>query len=125
MGNIGVLAAGRRGWPHKGAWFNLGRWGMTVNVLAIAWGAIGLANIALWQADVFGDFGSAGRAFWNPFIDTFFTPFGQKLSWMPHWPLFETMIGVLLAFGALYYLLSVRGRAHDVEGSDPTGEMIA
>ena len=124
MCNLGVLAARRRGWPHKPAWFNLGRWGMTVNVLAIVWGVLGLANIALWQADIFGDFGTAGRAFWNPWIDAFITPFGQKLSWMPHWPLFETMIGVLLVFGLLYYLVSIRGRAHDVESDAATGEAL-
>jgi amino acid transporter len=126
MCNLGVLAARRRGWPHKPAWFNLGRWGMTVNVLAIVWGVLGLANIGLWQADIFGDFGTAGRAFWNPWIDSFITPFGQTLSWMPHWPLFETMIGVLLVSGALYYVVSVRGRTHDVESDLATGEaMIA
>src|SRR5256885_9099092 len=25
--NLGVLAARRKGWPHKGAWFSLGSWG--------------------------------------------------------------------------------------------------
>ena len=28
-----------RGWPHKPAWFNLGRWGMPINILALICGA--------------------------------------------------------------------------------------
>ncbi len=126
MCNLGVLAARRRGWPHKPAWFNLGRWGMTVNVLAVVWGILGVTNIALWNSEIFGDFGTEGRAIWNPWIDLFFTPFGQTLSWLPHWPLFETMVGLLLVLGGLYYVVSVRGRPHDVEADLATGEaMIA
>ena len=34
--NLGVLVARSRGWPHKPAWFNLGRWGMLVNILALS-----------------------------------------------------------------------------------------
>ena len=34
---------------------------------------------------------------------------------MPAWPIFETLIGLILIFGAIYYLFAVRGRAHDVE----------
>jgi amino acid transporter len=125
MCNIGVLAARRRGWPHKPAWFNLGRWGMTVNVLAIIYGALGVLNIAIWAStDTFGDFGTDGRLYWNPYINSFFTPFGQTLDWLPAWPLFETMIGLLLVFGALYYVVSVRGRPHDVEGTNPMDEVI-
>ncbi|MEO6058856.1 MAG: amino acid permease [Candidatus Limnocylindria bacterium] len=122
--NIGVLGARRRGWPHKPAWFNLGRWGMTVNVLAIVYGVIGVANIALWASPIFGDFGTDGRLFWNPFINSFFTPFGQTLDWLPAWPLFETMVGTLLVFGTLYYVVSVRGTARDVESDAATGESM-
>jgi amino acid transporter len=122
--NIGVLAARRRGWPHKPAWFNLGRWGMTVNVLAIVYGAIGVINIGLWASPIFGDFGTDGRLFWNPFINSFFTPFGQTLDWLPAWPLFETMVGTLLVFGTLYYVLAVRGTTHDVESDAATGEAM-
>ena len=56
----------------------------------------------------------------------FFTPFGQKFENLPPWPTFETIVGVILLFGAIYYFAEVRGRAHDVESDAATGEaMIA
>ena len=36
--NLGVALARTRGWPHHKAWFNLGRWGMLVNILALIYG---------------------------------------------------------------------------------------
>ncbi|MFL5775031.1 MAG: amino acid permease [Chloroflexota bacterium] len=124
--NIGVLAARFRGWPHKPAWFNLGRWGKPVNILAIAYGGVMLLNIALWNdPNLFGNFGGAGRAITNPTIDTFITPFGNKIEGMPPWPIFETLVAVLAVVGVLYYAVSVRGRAHDVEAADAaTGEAV-
>ncbi len=125
--NVGVLAARVRGWPHKAAWFNLGRWGMPVNILAILWGGLMLFNIGIWQdKGIFGDFGGDGRGFTNPTIIAFFKPFGQKIENLPTWPTFETLVGVILLFGAIYYVLQVRGRVHDVESDAATGEaMIA
>jgi len=124
--NIGVLTARTKGWPHKPAWFNLGRWGMPVNILAIVYGALMLLNISIWiDPNLFGDFGGDGRGYTNPFINTFFKPFGQELSWMPAWPTFETIIGVILVIGLIYYLVAVRGSAHDVESADAaTGEAV-
>ncbi len=127
MCNLGVLRARRNGWPRKEAAFNLGRWGTIVTVLAIVWGVLGVINIGLWESTIFGDWGTAGRAIWNPFINTFFKPFGQELTWLPAWPLFETMIGLLLITGAIYYVLVVRRSAPDVESAaaDPaTGEAV-
>src|SRR4029453_5542551 len=40
MCNVGVLLARSRGWPRTRAWFNLGRWGMPVNILALIYGGI-------------------------------------------------------------------------------------
>jgi urea carboxylase system permease len=122
--NIGVLAARFRGWPQTPAWFNLGRWAKLVSVLAILYGGLMLLNIAIWQdPNLFGNFGGSGRALTNPTIDTFIKPFGNEIAGMPAWPIFETLVIVLIAFGALYYAFSVRGRAHDVESADMiTGE---
>ena len=127
MCNIGVLMARRKGWPHKPAWFNLGKWGMLVNSVAVLWGFSMLINIGIWQdKGLFGDFGGDGRGFTNPGIAAFFIPFGKKLDGLPAWPTFETIVGVVLLFGAIYYFLEVRGRAHDVESDAATGEaMIA
>jgi Amino acid transporters len=48
--NLGVAVARRGGWPRKKAWFNLGRWGMPINILALIWGAVMLINIGLWAS---------------------------------------------------------------------------
>jgi amino acid transporter len=120
--NLGVLAARFRGWPHKPAWFNLGRWGKLVNVLAILYGGLMLLNIALWQSSVFGDFGGAGRGVTNPTIDTFIKPFGNEIVGLPAWPIFETLVLTLIVTGAIYYAVAVRGRAADVEADLATGE---
>jgi urea carboxylase system permease len=123
--NLGVLAARRRGWPHKPAVFNLGRWGMLVNVVAIVYGGVMLINIAIWQDEaLFGNFGGAGRAITNPNIDGFIKPFGNEIAGLPAWPVFEVLVGTLLVIGAVYYLVSVRGRAHDIEADTATGEAV-
>jgi urea carboxylase system permease len=121
--NLGVLLARFRGWPHKPAWFNLGRWGMLVNVLAILYGGLMLFNIGLWQdPNLFGDFGGAGRAITNPTIDTFIKPFGNEIAGLPAWPIFETLVLTLIVTGAIYYAVAVLGRAADVEADIATGE---
>jgi hypothetical protein len=117
--------ARRKGWPHKPAWFNLGRWGMTVNILALLWGAAMIVNIGIWQdKGLFGEFGGDGRGYTNPAFSAFFTPFGQKFADLPPWPTFEVIVGAILLFGALYYLVSVRGRAADIEADIATGEAM-
>ena len=123
--NLGVLMARRKGWPHKPAWFNLGRWGMLVNVLALVWGGVMLVNFSLWQdTGLFGNFGGDGRGFTNPGFAIFFTPFGKTIENLPNWPMFEVIVGIILLTGALYYGLEVRGRKHDVEADTATGEAV-
>jgi urea carboxylase system permease len=123
--NIGVLAARYRGWPHKPAWFNLGRWAKLVNIVAVLYGSLMLFNIAIWQdPGLFGDFGGTGRAITNPTIDTFIKPFGNEIAGMPAIPVFETLVIVLLLAGALYYAVAIRGRAADVEADAATGEAV-
>ena len=122
--NLGVLLARRRGWPRDKAWFSLGRWGTLINIVALIYGAVMIVNIALWyDPGLFGVFGGEGRTYWNPFINSFLQWFGQPLEGLPAWPLYETIVGTLLILGALYYIVSVRGRRHDVESADEiTGE---
>jgi urea carboxylase system permease len=123
--NLGVLAARFRGWPHKPAWFNLGRWGKLINTAAIVYGGLMLINIGLWQdPGLFGDFGGAGRAVTNPTIDGFVKPFGNAIGGMPAWPIFESLVLLLIVTGAIYYAISVRGRAHDTEADLATGEAV-
>jgi len=123
--NIGVLSARRRGWPHRPAWFNLGRWGMPVNILALVYGGVMILNIALWNdTALFGDFGTEGRAYWNPFINSFLQWFGTPLENLPAWPLYETVVGTLLVLGAVYYLVALRGQAPEAEPDMATGEAV-
>lgn len=127
MCNAGVMAARMSGWPHKPAWFNLGRWGKIVNLLALIYGGLMILNIALWaDTSLFGDWGTDGRLFWNPFINTFIKPFGQEISGLPAWPIFETLVGAILISGAIYYAVAIRGTAHDVETQADmvTGEAV-
>ncbi|MEA2518852.1 MAG: hypothetical protein QOF49_932 [Chloroflexota bacterium] len=123
--NLGVMAARMRGWPRTPAWFSLGRWGKLVNVLAILYGALMLINIGIWQdSNLFGAFGGTGRAITNPTIDTFFKPFGTAIAGMPSWPVFETLVGLLVVTGAVYYAVAIRGRAADTEADLATGEAV-
>jgi amino acid transporter len=123
--NLGVAFARRSGWPHKKAWFNLGRWGMPINIAALIWGALMLINIGLWASpELFGDFGGDGRAYWNPLINGLFKVNGQPIDGLPAWPLFESLVGLLLVVGAIYYLVAIRGRAPDIEADSVTGEAV-
>jgi urea carboxylase system permease len=122
--NVGVLMARRRGWPHKPAWFNLGRWGMPINILALIWGGSMIINIGIWQdKGLFGEFGGDGRGFTNPGFGAFFKPFGTEIKDLPAWPTFEVLVALILVTGIIYYAVAVRGRAADVEAADTvTGE---
>jgi urea carboxylase system permease len=123
--NVGVALARSRGWPKTRAWFSLGRWGMLVNILALIYGGLMILNIALWaDQGLFGNFGTDTRLLWNPYINGLFQFGGKPLEALPHWPLYETIVGVLLVTGLLYYVISVRGTAHDVESDAATGETV-
>ena len=123
--NLGVLNARRGGWPRQPAWFNLGRWGMPVNILALIYGGVMILNIALWNDPaLFGDFGGEGRGYWNPLINSFLQWFGQPLEGLPAWPLYETVVATLLLLGAVYYVIAIRGRRQDVEVDPATGEAV-
>src|SRR4029078_12528857 len=82
MANVGVLAARRRAWPHKGAWFNLGSWGTIINIIALIYGGIMVINFGLWKSPLFGSFGSDLRDFTNPSLNII-TSGGNAISWLP------------------------------------------
>ncbi len=69
---------------------------------------------------------SAARVarYWNPLINGLFSIGGQKLEGLPAWPLFETLVGLLLVVGAIYYVIAVRGRAVEIEADAVTGEGV-
>jgi len=124
MCNLGVLQARRRGWPHKGAWFKLGSWGTILNILALIYGGVMVINIGLWTSSLFGEFGSDLRNGWsNPFINGFLKVGGNVLSGLPALPVFETLVGVVVLFGIVYYVVTGQGGRQDaVEADLATGE---
>jgi urea carboxylase system permease len=70
--------------PDHGPFFSLGRWGLLVNILAVAWGAIVAINIAWPRASVYNAIGA------------------------PHWYFrwaAVLFIGAVVIIGTLYYFL--------------------
>ena len=125
--NFGVLAARRRGWPHKGAWFSLRSWGTIINIVALIWGGVMIINFGLWSdASLFGNFGSDLRDLTNPSL-TLLTSGGQTLAFLPDIPFFEASILAILVVGLIYYFATGQNRREDkVEADLATGEaMIA
>jgi urea carboxylase system permease len=124
MCNVGVLAARTRGWPHKGAWFNLGSWGTVINILALVYGGLMVLNFGLWKNALFGGFGTALRDYTNPSL-TIITSGGKTISWLPDIPFFEATVLAILVVGILYYVLTGQGRKVDVTEADlATGEAV-
>jgi urea carboxylase system permease len=122
--NLGVLIARAKGWPKQGAWFKLGAWGTILNILALVWGGVMLINFALWKdPGLFGNFGSDLRDLTNPSL-TIVKSGGKEISWLPNIPFFEATVLLILVVGAIYYLVSVRGRETDVVADAATGEAV-
>jgi amino acid transporter len=126
--NLGVLFARTRGWPHQGAWFKLGSWGTIINILALVWGGLMIINIAIWtDPAIFGVFGNDLRNTWsNPFINTFIKIGGTVQEGLPPWPIFETVVGVVLVVGGIYYVVAQRGKLDMVQvaADEATGEAV-
>jgi len=124
MANVGVLLARRRGWPHKGAWFNLGSWGTIINVLALIYGGVMVINFGLWKSSLFGIFGSDLRDFTNPSL-TIIKSGGNTISWLPDLPFFEATVLLIVVVGAVYYVATGQGRKVDQTEADlVTGEAV-
>src|SRR3954454_13706497 len=96
LGGLAIMRARMNGWPHREAPFKLGKWGMPVSLLGLAWGAGMLVNFA-WP-----------RAASNP------TPFqtGNALNfhwnWLNHRPILWTVFVVIAGVGSLYFGLVQR-----------------
>ncbi len=126
--NWGVLRARRAGWPHQGAWFKLGSWGTTLNVLALIYGGLMIINIGIWESPIFGDFGNELRSIWsNPPINAIIQWNGETLTDLPAIPVFEFFVGAVLLFGLLYYFLSGQRGKEDtatLPADAATGESV-
>src|SRR5919108_2922515 len=113
IGNLALLRARYRGWPKAKAPFSLGRWGIPINLLALAWGGGMLINFA-WP-----------RIQSNP------TPYQAvdaeghlTLNFGWHWldnrPVLWTTFIVIVLVGGIYFVLVQRRKPSHLEA--PEGE---
>src|SRR5438874_4258811 len=96
IGNLALFRARLRGWPKARAPFSLGRWGLPVNLLAIAWGGGMLLNMA-WP-----------RALTNPRPKEIPGTLNFHWHWLNGQPVLWTVLIVIVIVGALYYGLVPR-----------------
>jgi amino acid transporter len=114
IGNVALLRARLRGWPRTTAPFSLGRWGLPLTLLGIAWGGGMLVNFA-WPR------GAPG--FTNP------TPIQEGLALNFHWhwlnrqPVLWTVVVTVAAVGAVYFVLVQRRKPSHLVA--PEGEVFA
>jgi urea carboxylase system permease len=115
IGNLALLRARLRGWPRTKAPFSLGRWGLPLNLLALAWGGGMLLNFA-WP-----------RPQSNP------TPYQVpdanghlQLNFGWHWlnnrPVLWTVLVVIAVVGSVYYVLVQSKKPAHLEA--PEGEVL-
>jgi urea carboxylase system permease len=109
IGNIALMRARLRGWPKAAAPFALGRWGIPLNVLALAWGGGMLINFA-WP-----------RVATNPRPSELPGTLNFHWDWLNHRPVFWTVVIVIALVGAVYFLLVQRTKPAHVEA--PEGEV--
>jgi len=96
IGNLALFRARLRGWPKAKAPFSLGRWGLPVNILALAYGGGMLVNMA-WP-----------RAATNPRPATEAPALDFHWHWLNSQPVLWTVLGVIAIVGAVYYVLVQR-----------------
>jgi len=109
IGNIALMRARLSGWPKKPAPFSLGRWGIPLNVLALAWGGGMLINFA-WP-----------RAATNPRPKELPGTLDFHWAWLNGQPVFWTAVIVIAGVGGLYFALVQRTKPAHVEA--PEGEL--
>src|SRR5579872_3535344 len=109
IGNLALFRARLRGWPKTKAPFSLGKWGLPINVLAIAWGGGMLVNM-MWP-----------RVATNPRP----TEVPGTLDFHWHWlngkPVLWTVLAVIVIVGALYYAAVQRTKPAHMQA--PEGEL--
>jgi amino acid transporter len=93
IGNLALLRARLRGWPKTKAPFSLGRWGLPLNLLGLAWGGGMLINFA-WP-----------RAATNPTPKQTGLGLNFHWNWLNNRPVLWTVLVVIVLVGAVYYAL--------------------
>ncbi len=109
VGNTALLRARLRGWPKTRAPFSLGRFGLPLNLLALAWGGGMLINFA-WP-----------RAATNPRPIELPGTLNFHWHWLNGKPVLWTVLVVILLVGGIYYALVQRTKPAHLEA--PEGEL--
>jgi urea carboxylase system permease len=110
IGNLALLNARRKGWPRTKAPFSLGRWGLPLNIAALAYGGAMLVNIA-WP-----------RAATNPRPATEAPALDFHWHWLNSLPVLWSVLLVIVVVGAVYYVLAQRKQPAHMQA--PEGETI-
>ena len=111
IGGLAVLRARSRGWPRTKAPFSLGRWGIPVSLLGLAWGGSMLVNFA-WP-----------RAATNPTPDETGRLLNFHWDWLNGQPVLWTVAITITLVGALYFLFVQRKKPIHLVA--PEGEALA
>src|SRR5258708_7202060 len=110
IGNIALMRARLRGWPKASAPFALGRSGIPLNVLALAWGGGMLINFA-WP-----------RVATNPRPSELPGTLNFHWAWLNHKPVFCTLVVAIALVAPAYFTLLQRTKPAHVEA--PEGEVL-
>jgi amino acid transporter len=111
IGNIALMRARLRGWPKATAPFSLGRLGIPLNVLALAWGGGMLVNFA-WP-----------RVATNPRPKELPGTLDFHWAWLNGKPVFWTVVIVIALVGATYFVAVQRRKPAHLQA--PAGEAPA
>jgi len=111
IGNIALLRARTRGWPRTAAPFSLGRYGLPLNLVALAWGGGMLVNFA-WP-----------RVATNPRPSELPGTLNFHWDWLNHRPVFWTVVIVIALVGAAYFTAVQRRKPAHLQA--PEGEAPA
>jgi amino acid transporter len=116
LGNLAILRDRFRGWPRTKAPFKLGKWGVAINLLGLAYGLGMLINFA-WP-----------RAASNPEPKQTVVSGAQELNFhigfLNGIPILWTVFVVIVIIGALYYLIVGRSKEFAPVTAPPDGEPI-
>jgi amino acid transporter len=110
IGNVALLRARLRGWPRTKAPFSLGRWGLPLTVVALAYGGGMFVNM-MWP-----------RAATNPRPATEAPSLNFHWHWLNSQPVLWSVLGVIVVVGAAYFVLVQRRKPAHLEA--PEGESV-
>jgi urea carboxylase system permease len=111
IGNLALFRARLRGWPRTRAPFSLGRWGLPLTVLALAYGGGMFVNM-MWP-----------RAATNPRPATEAPTLNFHWHWLNSQPVLWSVLGVIVIVGAIYFVLVQRNKPAHLQV--PEGEALA